>query len=175
MTDRFAAALTDSLPAMLRFARALTRDAAAADDLVQDAVVRAIERRDRYDPGRDLSAWLLTVVHNLFVDGWRREKRGQVMKDSFGGPSQAAPAQEHAAALGQALRAFQALPDDQRAVMHLVVVEGLSYGETASLLNIPAGTVMSRLSRARRALREPRVQAARPFAPHLSLVSDRDG
>lgn len=164
--------LAEHLPAMLRFARSLTRDPVAADDLVQDAVLRAIERRDRFLPGRDYRAWLLTITHNLFIDGWRRDRSRRTTALDIDGPTfWSEPDQDHVVDLRATLRAFEHLPQDQRTVLHLVVVEGASYAEAADMLAIPVGTVMSRLSRARETLR--RVTAA-PSAPSLRLVSDRD-
>ncbi|MDP3405580.1 MAG: sigma-70 family RNA polymerase sigma factor [Brevundimonas sp.] len=164
--------LAEHLPAMLRFARSLTRDPVAADDLVQDAVLRAIERRDRFLPDRDYRSWLLTITHNLFIDGWRRDRSRRTTPLDADSPfSRAEPDQDHVVDLRATLRAFERLPEDQRAVLHLVVVEGSSYVEAAAMLGIPIGTVMSRLSRARETLR--RVTTV-PAAPPLRLVSDRD-
>jgi RNA polymerase sigma-70 factor (ECF subfamily) len=173
MTDARTQALIETLPAMLRFARSLTRDPSAADDLVQDVVVRALERHHRFDESRSYRAWLLALTHNLFIDGWRRgrvrDRAGAALAASA--EAWAEPNQEHAVILGETLRAFEALPGDQRAVLHLVVVEGASYAEAAEILGAPIGTVMSRLSRARLALRTP---VSSPSANHLKLVSDRD-
>ena len=172
MTDDRPSDLAESLPAVLRFARSLTRAVNAADDLVQDTVVRALERRHQYDETRSYRAWLLTLTHNLFVDGWRRgqvRRKAQTRLESVA--RSAEPNQEHAAILQQTLRAFDTLPSDQRAVLHLVVVEGASYAEAAAILDVPVGTVMSRLSRARLALRNPAPPAS---AGHLKLVSVRN-
>ncbi len=172
MTARSQTSLSEHLPAMLRFARSLTRDATAADDLVQDAVIRAIERRDRFMPDRDYRSWLLTITHNLFIDGWRREQvRRAAQAELQERPAWAEPTQEHAVDLQSTLRAFEDLPAEQRAVMHLVVMEGASYLEAAAVLDIPVGTVMSRLSRARETLRRATTP---PSTGHLRLVSDRD-
>ncbi len=174
MNPARAQALTEHLPAMLRFARSLTRDPHAADDLVQDVVVRALERDDRFDPGRSYLSWLLAVTHNLFVDGWRRGRRRDAATPGLA--ATASPwmeaGQETAVILRETLQSFEALPPDQRAVLHLVVVEGLSYGEAAEVLGVPTGTVMSRLSRGRSALRNPPVGRV---TPPLRLVSDRNG
>ena len=173
MSDDPHQALPEHLPALLRFARSLTRDVSAADDLVQDVVVRALERRHRFDGQRSYRSWLLALTHNLFVDGWRRARVRQNAQSEL--QSRATdgmePSQEHATDLRAALRNFEALPVDQRAVMHLVVVGGASYAETADILGIPVGTVMSRLSRARETLRRA---PETPGAPHLKLVSNRD-
>lgn len=165
--------LTANLPAMLRFARSLTRDPVAADDLVQDAVVRALERGERFDTERSYQAWLLTLTHNLFIDGWRRQRvrdrhRAETAGFAF---DRVEPSQEQAAILNETLRAFEGLSTEQRAVMHLVVIEGVSYAEAADILGVPVGTVMSRLSRARQELRAPSRTVSKA---HVRLVSDRD-
>ena len=165
--------LTASLPALLRFARSLTRDPTAADDLVQDAVVRALERDGRFDSNRSYQSWLLALTHNLFIDGWRRQRvrdrhRVEVADAAF---DRVEPSQEQSAMLNEVLRAFEALSTEQRAVMHLVVIEGASYAEAADILDVPVGTVMSRLSRARQGLRAPPQPVSKA---HVRLVSDRD-
>lgn len=173
MTDRRHPSLTETLPVLLRFARSLTRDATAADDLVQDVVVRALERQDLFDEQRSYRTWLLTLTHNLFVDGWRRAQARTRSQPELEARSVAftEPPQEQAAILKDTLRAFEILPPDQRAVLHLVVVEGASYAEAAEILDVPVGTIMSRLSRARERLRNPKPV---PSTGHLRLVSDRD-
>jgi len=173
MTDDRRQTLTENLPALLRFARSLTRDPSAADDLVQDAIVRALERQHLFDEQRSYKAWLLTLTHNLFVDGWRRTRARQKAQPELEARAliQSQPSQEHAVILKETLKAFDTLPQEQRAVLHLVVVEGSPYAEAAGILGVPVGTVMSRLSRARLALRNPRPATA---AGHLRLVSDRD-
>lgn len=174
MTDDRHQALADNLPVLLRFARSLTRDLTAADDLVQDTVVRALERHSQFDGRRKYRTWLLALSHNLFVDGWRRTKVLQRIQPHIEASSADSiqPVQEHAAILRETLRTFDSLPEDQRAVLHLVVVEGSSYADAAEILGVPVGTIMSRLSRARQTLRNPRPV---PRAGHLKLVSDRDG
>lgn len=165
--------LTDALPALLGFARSLTRDPTEAEDLVHDVVVRALERQHLYDHQRSYRSWLLTLTHNLFIDGWRRTRARQRVQPQIeaSAAQEIQPNQEHAAILRDTLNAFSALPQDQRAVLHLVTVEGASYAEAAEILAVPVGTVMSRLNRARLALRKPK----RPLvAGHLKLVSDRD-
>lgn len=173
MTDDRRQTLAEALPALLRFARSLTRDPTAADDLVQDAIVRALERQHLFDHQRSYKAWLLTLTHNLFVDGWRRTRVRQRAQPELQARAvlESQPSQEHAAILRETLQAFDTLPNEQRAVLHLVVVEGAAYAEAAEILGVPVGTVMSRLSRARHALRNP---APAVTAGHLKLVSDRD-
>jgi RNA polymerase sigma-70 factor (ECF subfamily) len=138
---------------MRRYARTLTRDEAAADDLVQEALLRAIERHATFNPDGSLRGWLLSILHNCFIDGRRRalaeaRRAAEAPRDEV-----AAPAQEHAVRLGQIAQSFMNLQADQRAALHLVTIEGLAYAEAANVLDIPMGTLMSRLGRARAALR----------------------
>lgn len=152
------------LPSLRRYALALTHDEHDAEDLVQDALVRAYAGRGGYDASRDLRSWLLSIVHNVFVDGVRsRAAESARVRDAGELAERAArPAQDHAVRLAQVRASFAALPDDQRAALHLVAVEGLSYAEAAEVLGVPVGTLMSRLGRAREALR--RIEAA----PHAA-------
>lgn len=138
-----------------RYARSLTRDESQAEDLVQDTLIRAYERRGSFRAGGNLRGWLLSILHNTFIDGRRR----QIAEDSrleqavVLAETAAPPEQEGRVRLQQVREAFLALPEDQRAVLHLIAIEGLSYQEAALALGIPVGTVMSRLGRARVALR----------------------
>lgn len=143
------------LPALRRYARSLTRDADAAEDLVHDALLRAHERRGAFSADRPLGPWLMSVLHNIFIDGARRRAaEGRVMAAAGEAePAWEAAPQEHAARLGQVRAAFLQLPDDQRAALHLVTIEGLTYEEAAASLGVPVGTVLSRVSRARAWLR----------------------
>lgn len=146
----------EQLPLLHRYARALTRDNGLAEDLVHDALLRAYEKRHSFRPDGDLRTWLLAILHNLFVSQCRRERaeRGRVAKWAELADTHAAPAQEHAVRLAEIQEAFASLPDDQRAALYLVGVEQLSYQEAAAALEIPIGTVMSRVSRARDTLRQ---------------------
>ncbi|QUM71286.1 sigma-70 family RNA polymerase sigma factor [Sphingopyxis granuli] len=157
MTDRHEDDdIAGELAAMRRYARALARDHHDADDVVQDAVVRAIERDAGYERGRSRRRWLLAIVHNVFVSGLRRRAAERRRDDRFAETlvAHSDAAQELHARLTDIARCFAALPEHQRAVLHLTAVEGLSYQECADLLDVPVGTVMSRLARARTALRE---------------------
>jgi RNA polymerase sigma-70 factor, ECF subfamily len=147
--------VVDELPALRRYARVLTRDDALGEDLVHDTLVRAYERRDTFRSDGDLRAWLFAILHNVFVTDLRRSRadtarhhRAAEVEDRVRGPEQ-----EHSVRLAQVQAAFSRLPDEQRAVLHLVAVEGLSYQDAATALSIPLGTLMSRLGRARAALR----------------------
>jgi RNA polymerase sigma-70 factor (ECF subfamily) len=160
------------LPALRRYASSLTRDAGDAEDLVQDALVRAYEGRSTFRPGADLRRWLFSVLHNTFASTARHRRAEVIRLDRLSDVAEtsAPPAQESSARLSQIREAFMDLPEEQRAVLHLVAVEGLSYSDAAATLGVPVGTVMSRLGRARAALRafEDRTPAER--ASHLRIV-----
>lgn len=140
------------IPALRRYAFALTRDHAAGDDLVQDCLERAIGRWYLRRPDGDVRAWLFSILHSLFVGGLRRDRRRGWHEPVEDWHAEEAGGQE-AALLGRdVLRCLQALSPEHRAVLLLVGVEGLSYETTGQVLGVPIGTVMSRLSRAREQL-----------------------
>jgi RNA polymerase sigma-70 factor (ECF subfamily) len=149
------ASISRELPYLRRFARALANDASTADDLVHDCVVKALENMEKFEPGTNLRAWLFTILRNCFISDIRRNKRHVGAADSprwaRGGVS--APNQESALLLRRLQTELGYLPEDQRVVLILVVLEGMSYEQTAKMLEVPIGTVRSRLSRARHALR----------------------
>jgi len=159
-----------TVPALRRYARALTRNADRADDLVQDCLERAIRKRSLFTPTGPLQAWLFRILINLWRNDLRFERRrgDHVPIDSLvSEPSVAAP-QPGRIALAEMSRAIDRLPDDQREALLLVALEGLSYQDAANVLGIPAGTLMSRLGRARAALRtltgsgdEPRLRSVK--------------
>jgi RNA polymerase sigma-70 factor (ECF subfamily) len=143
------------IPRLRRFARALTHDVIAADDLVQDCLTRALGKLHLWEEGTDLRAWLFTILHNQHVNHIRRKVReGAVV-----GLSEREPLLSHAAQQGRRLelrdleRAIAKLPDAQRSVILLVGLEGMRYEEVAVVLRVPVGTIRSRLSRARESLR----------------------
>lgn len=148
--------ITDELPALYRYARVLTRDEPAAEDLVHDALLRAYEKRHSFRPGASSRPWLFAIMHNLFVSGWRKSKAERKRNEQAANhrTDVAPPSQEHALRLRAVSEAFEELSDEHRAVLHLVVVEGHSYHTAAETLGVPIGTLISRLSRARAALRE---------------------
>ncbi len=142
------------IPRLRRFARAMVRDATLADDLVQECLERALSRLHLWRPGSNLRAWLFTILRNLHINGIRRR---QTVVD-IDGEGQAAigaasGAQIVRLELRDLRRALSMLPNEQREVVLLIGLEGISYGEAADILNISIGTVKSRLSRGRRALR----------------------
>jgi RNA polymerase sigma factor (sigma-70 family) len=159
--------LVDHIPDLRRYARSLTGDAWAADDLVQDTLERACERWQLWSAGSDLRAWLFTLMHNLFVDGTRRAMRQAQRVDldhttselpGPGGPP------EHTLDLQ---RCLLRLPAEQREVLLLVTLQDLRYEDVARITGVPIGTVMSRLSRARSRLRELMEGGAPAGAPAL--------
>jgi RNA polymerase sigma-70 factor (ECF subfamily) len=143
------------IPRLRRYARALTRDAVAADDLVQDCLVRGLAKQHLWKEGTDLRAWLFTILHNQYVNQVRRSVR----EGATVAVSETEPSLTHAADQGKRLelrdldRALAKLPDEQRTVILLVGLEGMRYEAVAEVIGVPVGTVRSRLSRGREALR----------------------
>jgi RNA polymerase sigma factor (sigma-70 family) len=164
--------LVGHIPDLRRYARSLTGDSWAADDLVQDTLERACQRWSLWAAGSDLRAWLFTLMHNLFIDGARRAVRQQAssrvdvddvaheLAAPGGIPDQALDLQ----------RCLMRLPAEQREVLLLVTLQDLGYEEAARITGVPIGTVMSRLSRARARLRDlmdGKPMPAAPSAPAL--------
>lgn len=152
----FTAALTAQIPALRRYATALLGHATAADDLVQDCIERALKQADTLlDPLR-MGAWLRSILHNLHIDALRRARR-QGMKVDLAEVDNTmaavAPARDPAAMLDMN-RAMAALSAEHRQILLLIGLEGLNYREAAAELDVPIGTVMSRLARARERLRQ---------------------
>jgi RNA polymerase sigma factor (sigma-70 family) len=145
------------IPALRRYARALTGDAWACDDLVQDTLERACAKWRLWLAGSDLRAWLFTIMHNLYVS----QVRHRVRLGDLAHPldlteldqEPAAPASTMDSAI-DLQRCLLRLPEEQRVVLLLVTLEDLSYAEVAKITGVPVGTVMSRLSRARSRLQE---------------------
>ena len=146
--------VVEQLPGLRRYARALTGDAWAADDLVQDTLERACTKWQLWLAGTDLRAWLFTLMHNLYLNQRRtvQPTAGATPLDDVQSDLPA-PDGEKDSMLDLA-RCLQRLPEDQRAVLLLVTLEDMSYAEAARALGVPIGTVMSRLSRARSRLRD---------------------
>jgi len=146
--------LTEVLPQLRRFAYSLTGSMADADDLLQSTVERALNRT--VPEGIELTKWLFRVCRNLWIDGYRAQKvrqeatlRPELQEREIVDGERAMSSEVE---FDQVSRAMDQLPDDQRLVLSLVAVQGLSYKEAATTLEIPPGTVMSRLARARTAL-----------------------
>ena len=152
MTDDMMGLVEPLIPALRRYARSLLRDVVAADDLVQDCLERVIGRWHQHRPDGNTRTWVFTILHNLAINRLTQaSRRGQHMTiDDASDAVLARPAsQEDRLRHRDLLRGLQALPEDQRSVLLLVSVEDLSYAEAARVLDVPIGTVMSRLSRAR--------------------------
>jgi RNA polymerase sigma-70 factor (ECF subfamily) len=149
--------LREALPRLRRYARVLTGDTHRADDLVQDTLVRAWEKRRLWRAGSDLRAWLFTIMHNVHVNQFlmRRHDSACESLDAEGAAGGVAvgATQFEAVVLGEVSAQLARLPIEQREVLVLAAVEELRYEQIARVLQIPVGTVMSRLSRAREKLR----------------------
>jgi RNA polymerase sigma factor (sigma-70 family) len=155
---RFEDRLAALLPRLRRFAHALARNTADADDLTQMTVERALRSKDRWQPGTRLDSWAYTIMRNLWIDTARSRSRRenseapQVEAESLGhDPREAIDASIELKGL---MAAMQRLPEEQREVVALILIEGFGYRETADMLGLPIGTVSSRLVRGRTALLE---------------------
>lgn len=166
--DAFLDQVEACVPALRRYARALTRDVDLADDLVQDCLERAISRRGLFRPTGPVRAWLFTILLNLYRNVLRSShRRGEMVQiDTMPELSTPAPQPGHIA-LAEMARAIDTLSLEQKEALLLVALEGLPYQEAADILKIPLGTLMSRLGRARSALR---LATGTPLEPHLRTV-----
>jgi RNA polymerase sigma factor (sigma-70 family) len=151
------------LPRLRRFARSLARDAADADDLCQAALERALKARDQWQQGTRLDAWMYRIIRNSWIDEVRaRTRRSQTFVAEEAGAAVGVDAHEdieRRAEMRDVDRAMAELPAEQREVIALVLIEGLAYREAAEILEIPMGTLTSRLTRGRQALAR-RLEAA---------------
>jgi RNA polymerase sigma-70 factor (ECF subfamily) len=163
------------IPRLRRYARALTRDLIAADDLVQDCLARALGKLHLWQEGTDLRAWLFTILHNQYVNHVRRAVReGTAVALNESEPLLTrAPQQGRRLELRDLQRAIAKLPEEQRSVILLVGLEGMRYEEVAAVLDVPVGTIRSRLSRGREALR--RLMGAVPDAPQAGRPAPAAG
>jgi RNA polymerase sigma factor (sigma-70 family) len=153
--SEFCRQIEEQIPRLRRYARALTRDATRADDLVQSCLTRAVAKSHLWQPGTDLRAWLFTILHNVHVNEVRSAFReGVAVPIEEAAPLMTAPASQDASLQLRDLdRAMARLAEEQRQVILLVGLEGMRYEEAAMVLQIPVGTVRSRLSRGRAELR----------------------
>lgn len=154
----FESGLTQCLPRLRRFAFALSRNAADADDLTQMTIERALNARAQFEQGTKLDSWLYRIMRNLWIDTARSRARKSKMEAGADAAETVAidprPAIEASVDLRRIMAAMERLPDEQREVVALILIEGLGYRETAELLGLPIGTVSSRLVRGRLALLE---------------------
>jgi len=153
--EDFGRLLANEIPRLRRYARALTRrNAAIADDLVQDCLVRAVAKQHLWQPGTNLRAWLFTIMHNQHVNYVRRAvKDGDHVGVDEIGPLPVEGNAEPTLALRDLRAAMEKLSIEQRQAILLVGLEGLNYEQAARILNVPIGTIRSRLSRGREELR----------------------
>ena len=164
--------IEQQIPRLRRYARALTRNRERADDLVQDTLSRALVKELFWQPGANLGAWLFTIMHNQNVNNVRRAVResGMVDMEIF----ETLPAMTDSTASRQMFeleRALAQLPLEQRQVILLVGLEGMSYEDAAGILGIPVGTVRSRLSRGREILRKLLDMGGRPSVAALAQAA----
>ena len=143
------------IPRLRRYARALTRSADRADDLVQETLLRAVAKCHLWQAGTDIRAWLFTIMHNQYVNMVRRaiREKATVDIDQMSSSLIATTDPTGSRQLHELERALGFLPGEQREVILLVGLEGMSYESAAQILRVPVGTVRSRLSRGRDALR----------------------
>lgn len=147
--------IVKEMPGLNRYALTLTSDREEARDLVQDCVEKALRSWSSWRGDGSLRAWLFSIMHNLFVNSIRKRARWRMVITDGDIERVATPEnQMDALYLKDLQRALETLSDDQREVLFLVVSEGLSYEQTARAINVPVGTIMSRLSRARETLRK---------------------
>lgn len=153
------------MPHLRRFAISLLSDTNAADDLVQDCISRALSKLDQFRDGSNMRAWLFTILHNLHVEQGRRRNRAAAEIVSISGDERqnaAPPTQEVGLTVRDLYRALDELDDEHRQIILMIGVGELSYKQTAEILGIPVGTVMSRLARGRERLRILMAQGAKP-------------
>ncbi len=155
MTD-FGNLLEEQIPRLRRYAMALTRDRVHADDLVQSCLLRALEKAHLWQPDTNLRAWLFTILHNQHVNIVRTSLRAgtQIPIEDVAATLWQQPAQEATPQLIDLDRALDRLPSEQRRAVLLVGLEGMDYEEAATKMDVPVGTVRSRLWRARASLRQ---------------------
>lgn len=155
VSDTFSEQLVASLPRLRRFARGLCGSASQADDLVQAACERALNRRHQFQEGTRFDSWMFRIVQTLWIDQIRsrevRKEEAEVEEDRVGSDESVRRADARLA-LEEVRRAASRLPPEQRTALMLVTVDGFSYKEAAEIAQVPVGTIMSRLARARVAL-----------------------
>ncbi len=173
MSDDIRREMVELLPRLRRFAYSLTGSMEEADDMVQTACVKALSRLDQFKPGTRLDSWMFRIIQTTWLDHVRSApvQRTVLDPDALDQAVARDPIEERTialAALEKVRQAMSGLPEDQRILLGLVVVDGLSYRQAAESLGIPIGTVMSRLSRARRRLADA-IESPRTAASEGSL------
>lgn len=167
MSD-FVEQLQEYVPNLRRYARALTHDATQSDDLVQDCLERALSKRHLWKADGNTRAWLFTIMHNIHANDTRRIKNRPTSVPIDGrDAAYSSPAPQTARVMGlEMAAALDELPDEQRQVILLIALEGMTYGEVAETVGVAQGTVMSRVSRGRQRLRRLMEEGA----PGLRIV-----
>jgi len=146
--------IVEQIPHLRRYARALVGDRELADDLVQDCLERAWSRMHLWRAGSNIRAWLFTILHNLHVNAARKRSTQPRLLNVDAAALPSRPTQEDALKVRDLWQAFADLPEAQRAALLLIAVEEMRYEEAAAVLDIPVGTLMSRIHRGRERLRE---------------------
>jgi RNA polymerase sigma-70 factor (ECF subfamily) len=167
IADERRRAIVDEIPRLRGYARALLRDRDAADDLVQDSLERALSRMANWTAGDTPRRWLLTIMHNLFIDQLRRAKRHARAVATISETIDVIATSPQADRLVSVdvFSALQQINPERRAALVLVAVEGLSYDDAGKALGIPAGTLTSRIARGREELRSILEGVSRPGRP----------
>lgn len=178
MTENVRSQMIEFLPRLRRFAYALTRNLDSADDLVQDTCERALARADQWQPGTRLDSWMYRIAQNLWFDQGRAAKvRGEVSDLDAIAELQGSDGRqvtENRLTLASVFQSLGRLPQDQQVLVALVCVDGLSYKEAADTLDLPIGTVMSRLARARQAIAAAMTDTPKP-TQHIVSGERRNG
>jgi len=154
-TLNWSSSLKTVIPSLRRYALLLTSDPQSADDLVQDCLERILKSKDKYDPTRSLRSWAFGIMHNLHVDNWRKNKTKPTLVSIDGElvDQFKSSGENFQPELADTIAAFGQLSVEHREVLVLVAIEGMSYREASECIGIPPGTIMSRLARARGALK----------------------
>jgi len=154
MTD-ISQAFEAEIPCLQRYALKLTRDAALAEDLVQECLVRGLDKQHLWQEGTNLRAWLCTILHNQYVNQIRRSvrERGIAELCEVGGGLTRPPSQDKGLELRDLGRALKKLPATQRTAVLLIGLDGMRYDKAAEVVGVRVGTIRSRLSRGREKLR----------------------
>jgi RNA polymerase sigma-70 factor (ECF subfamily) len=168
--NEFRRRIEEEIPRLRRYARALTRNGSRCDDLVHDTLVRALAKEHLWQPGSNMRAWLFTIMHNQNVNAVRSAMgEGMAVEIEEQSSTLVATTDPTAAVqLHELDRALARVPEEQRQVILLVGLEGMSYEDAAAILQIPIGTVRSRLSRGRDALRMLMGMGERTVKPALN-------
>ena len=162
--------MTRAIPQLRRYARALVNQVDVADDLVQDCLERALAKKHQWDERRGMRPWLFAILHSIYSNQTRRYKRTPAMVPYSGMEAASSAPDNIDLMLTDLQRALDMLPDDYRQVLLLVGLEQMSYKETSVVLNVPIGTVMSRLTRARKKLRLLMTDPTLPTVPQIRRV-----